>query len=112
MATRPVRKVLTDRLQAWDADVDVNFEIITDAPFPIAQFADFASLEIAAPAANYDECICLVSGELAISDGVSWGPYRKSANVPDSTATTVADLATDFNSLLSALQAAGIMATS
>ena len=44
-------------------------------------------------------------GQLLL-DGV---PLARAANQADSTATTIADLKTDFNSLLAKLQAAGLM---
>ena len=36
-------------------------------------------------------------------------PISRAANQADSTATTIADLKTDFNALLAKLQAAGLM---
>ena len=44
-------------------------------------------------------------GQLLL-DGV---PLARAANQADSTATTIADLKTDFNALLAKLQAAGLM---
>ena len=52
-----------------------------------------------------------VNGVLYISDGATWEVYRISDAVPDTTAVTVSEMATDFNTLLSALRTAGIMAT-
>lgn len=112
MATRPERLTIGEGEQSWDAKADLNFEALVEGPFPIHTEATIGDLNTNFPPANYEECIVLVGGVLYISDGATWGVYIQAANVPDSTATTVADMATDFNTLLSALQTAGIMATS
>jgi hypothetical protein len=62
-------------------------------------------------ASSYDDCFALVAETLYISNGATWEIYSGvSANVADSVAVTVAQMATDFNTLLAALQTAGIMA--
>jgi hypothetical protein len=64
-------------------------------------------------ASSYADCLALVVDTLYISNGTTWEVYSGvSANVPDSTATTAADMASDFNDLLAALITAGIMAPS
>lgn len=107
--SRPVRRVIASGIAAWDGDVDANFDAITGAPFPVAQYATTGALPAAS---SYDQCLALVVDVLYISNGSTWEVYQQSANVPDSTAVTAADMASDFNDLLSALQTAGIMASS
>ena len=104
---RPTRRVIASGIAAWDADSDANFGILTGAPFPMAQYALVGDLPAAS---SYDDCLALVVDTLYISNGTTWEIYSGvSANVPDSTAVTATDMATDFNTLLAALIAAGIM---
>lgn len=68
-------------------------------------------------ASSYDDCLAIVgtgaAARIYISNGTTWELYdTQSANVPDSTATTAADMASDFNDLLAALIASGQMASS
>lgn len=106
---RPTRRVIASGIAAWDADSDANFNIITGAPFPMFQVAVVGSLPTAS---SYDDCFALVDDVLYQSDGATWAPYQQAANVPDSTAVNATDMATDFNTLLAALIAADIMASS
>lgn len=108
---RPVLRVLTAGIAAWDADIDTNFKIITEGPFPMVQYALVGDLP---SAATYDNCLALVGTTdplMYISNGTTWEVYRQGAAVADSTAATVADMATDFNELLTSLKDTGIMAT-
>ena len=64
---------------------------------------------------NYTEqggAVTHIGGQLVIDDGgtVSGFPFPVAENVEASTATTVAGLKDDFNALITALIAAGIMA--
>jgi len=108
---RPTRRTIASGIAAWDADTDANFDIITGQPFPMFQVSVVGSLP---SASSYDDCLAVVgtgsSALLYYSNGSTWEEYQQSANVPDSTATTATDMASDFNDLLSALQTAGIMA--
>ena len=111
---RPTRRDIESGISAWEADVDENFGKIFDSPLPIAYYPLVGNLP---DPADYEQCLAMVDvgadARLYISDGVSWSLYdQQSANVADSTATTVAQMASDFNDLLAALQAAGIMETS
>jgi len=112
MTTRPERITITDGQQAWDGEVDLNFGQLTDAPFPMHFEDTIGALTTNFPPANYDQCTALIDTTMYISDGATWSVYREGVFVADSTAVTVADLATDFNELLASLQGAGIMATS
>ncbi len=110
---RPTRLVLASGIAAWDADVDANFGMIFDAPFPMHQEDTIGDLNTNFPASSYDQCLAMVGEDLYVSDGTSWSMYLGvSANVPDSTASNVAEMVSDFNDLLNELQTAGIMATS
>jgi hypothetical protein len=117
MATRPQRIILEEGIAAWDGDIDALFGLIYDAPFPMHVEDDITAANSNFPPASYEDCLLLIgtagARRLYTSTGSAWVLYDKvSANVPDSTATTTADMASDFNDLLAALQAAGIMASS
>ena len=51
----------------------------------------------------------VIGGTLEIKEGASVTELPQAENQADSTATTIADLKSDFNSLLSKLKAAGLM---
>ncbi len=109
---RPTRRILASGIAAWDADADFNFSIVTDGPFPMALYDTTGDLPAAG---SYDDCLALVGTTtvlMYISNGATWEVYRQGAVVADSTATTAADMASDFNDLLTSLQDAGLMATS
>lgn len=109
---RPTRNIIASAEAAWDGEVDSNFSIITESPFPIASYATTGALPAAS---SYDDCLAHVQADdrLYISNGSSWELYdRKSALVADSTATTATQMATDFNTLLAALIAADLMNSS
>ncbi|WP_373486093.1 head fiber protein [Acetobacterium malicum] len=53
----------------------------------------------------------VIGGTLEMKEGAVLLGLPKTAYLPDSTATTVAGLVTDFNSLLAKLKAAGLMKT-
>ena len=89
--SRPTRRIISSGIAAWDADVDENLSKVFDGPFPMFQVASAGNLPTAS---SYDSCFALVNGVLYISDGSTWAPYLgTAANVPNSTATTVADSA-------------------
>lgn len=107
---RPTRLSLVSGISAWDAIIDANFALVFDAPFALYQVSVVGSLPAAS---SYDQCLALVGSELYISDGASWSKYLgTAAAVADSTATTVSEMVTDFNELLTSLRDAGIMAGS
>lgn len=109
MATRPKRIVLSQGQQSWDTEVDTNFEQLTDAPMPTVRFESLDDLEAAHYAPAFLDCIAVAGGVEYISDGSEWIVNRRASNVDDSTATTVAEMASDFNSLLNSLKSANIM---
>ena len=51
----------------------------------------------------------VIGGTLEIKEGASMTGLPQAENQADSTATTVADLKSDFNSLLSKLKSSGLM---
>lgn len=51
----------------------------------------------------------VIGGTLELKDGATLNGFPKAENQADSTATTIADLKTDFNSLLEKLKTAGFM---
>jgi hypothetical protein len=106
MSTRPTRYILAERQQAWDAEMDANFAMLTREPLPVAEYSTVGDLP---PASSFEQCIAIAGGKMYISNGSEWIPYKEATNIPDSTATDVEQMATDFNSLLAALRAAGII---
>ncbi len=51
----------------------------------------------------------VIGGTLEIKEGALLTGFPQAENQADSTATTVADLKSDFNSLLSTLKSSGLM---
>ncbi len=51
----------------------------------------------------------VIGGTLEITEGATLSGFPCASNQSDSTATTIADLKSDFNSLLSKLKTAGLM---
>lgn len=51
----------------------------------------------------------VIGGTLEIKEGASLTGFPQAENQANSTATTVADLKSDFNSLLSKLKSSGLM---
>ena len=51
----------------------------------------------------------VIGGTLEIKEGAELAGFPKAENQADSTATTISDLKSDFNDLLSKLKAAGLM---
>ena len=51
----------------------------------------------------------VIGGTLEIKEGASVTGFPQAENQADSTASTVADLKSDFNSLLSKLKSSGLM---
>lgn len=51
----------------------------------------------------------VIGGTLEIKEGASLTGFPQAENQADSTATTIADLKSDFNSLLSKLKSSGLM---
>lgn len=51
----------------------------------------------------------VIGGTLELKDGATLNGFPKAENQAGSTATTIADLKADFNSLLEKLKSAGLM---
>lgn len=51
----------------------------------------------------------VIGGTLEIKEGAELAGFPKAENQADSTATTIADLKSDFNALLSKLKESGLM---
>jgi len=100
----------------WVADLNTNFEIILDGPFPIYLAADKATLDAITPGL-YVNCFALVATDsrLYLSDGTSWNLYDTKldfmANLNTGTAT-LNDIKTAYNDLIADMKAKGMMATS
>ena len=60
---------------------------------------------------NYQETCdkLVIGGTLELKDGATLNGFPKAENQADSTAATIADLKSDFNSLLSKLKSSGLM---
>lgn len=63
---------------------------------------------------NYQENgdTLVIGGTLELAEGTTISGLPAAENQADSTATTIADLKADFNSLLSKLRSAGLMQSS
>ena len=76
---QPVRNVLNNGQQSWDADVNDNFDQQWDIATPIPEHADFASLPAAA--ANENSIAMTVDdGRVYRSDGTAWIQIGQSTN--------------------------------
>jgi len=111
--------LLDSGTEGWDAEVDDNFaaakEVFQDGPIPLKEYANVGALPAAA---QYDRCACMVNlggavgWTIAISNGAAWQFVPKQAAAQaNSTAAALADLVTDFNTLLTKLRATGVIAT-
>lgn len=111
--TRPKRIVLGEGNQAWDGEADANFAMLTESPLPVYEADTLVDLTNDFPPISYEQCFAIIGNDLYTSDGAAWNPYTGPVadNVPDSTATTIVDMATDFNTLLQALRDVHIMDT-
>jgi hypothetical protein len=106
--------------QSWDAPLNEALDVLGRAGEPVPlplHTGDESDLQTTFAAADYDQCQIWVDHTtlgrvLAWSDGSSWQfvPQPAAAQA-DSTAVSVGDLVTDFNNLLAAMRAAGLLAT-
>lgn len=72
-------------IESWDVLLNALNDVIALTPFPIKEYADFASL----PAANlYDRCLAVTISPPAvwISDGTAWRPTGMNCKVSVSAA--------------------------
>lgn len=60
---------------------------------------------------NYSENgdVLIIGGNLKLADGATLSGFPTAENQENSTATTIADLKADFNSLLEKLKSSGLM---
>lgn len=76
--SRPVPVSVSSGLEAWDAELQKDLDIIFSEPIPIYEHNNtLADLTTNYPPGNYDRCICLVNDttagwSLALSDGTNW----------------------------------------
>ena len=70
---RPERKAIDSGLEGWDAEMDDNFGVTLDTPFPPAEYANQAAFP---SAALYEGCIVrsLADDMLFVERGGSWVP--------------------------------------
>jgi len=68
---RPVTTPVQSSVQGWDATLNDWRSTLFDAPYPVPEFADFASLP---PANMHDRCIAatVVDNKIWRSNGVAW----------------------------------------
>lgn len=108
---RPTPDTISSGMQAWDASVQANFDLLFATPAPLAVYANHGALPTAS---SYAHCVAVLEDEdrMVLSDGSVWLRVPSTAAArADSTATTVADLKTDFNDLLAKLRTAKVLAT-
>jgi hypothetical protein len=76
--SRPTPVGISSSLEAWDAEVQADFDMLFEAPAPLYEHdASIADLETNFPAANYDRCVCLVNDTVlswipVYSNGTAW----------------------------------------
>lgn len=109
-------------VQGWDTVIDDNHtevaDLVNDGPFPVHEHTgDQTDLESTFPAASHDRCLVWVDHtsegwNLYMSNGSAWLRYpgKQVANQGDSSAADLPTMVSDFNSLLSKLKDAGVMA--
>jgi hypothetical protein len=70
---RPAVTEIEHGQQSWDSDVNDNFAVLVDGPFPIYEVATVTAL-LAVNPASYDRCLVVTTdtSELWISDGTDW----------------------------------------
>jgi len=79
---QPIRNILNNGQQSWDADVNDNFDQQWDIATPIPEHADFASLPAAA--ANENSIAMTVDdGAVYRSDGTIWIQVNQTTNQVD-----------------------------
>lgn len=67
---RPSPATISAALTNWDGEVDDNFGLIFSTPVPLARYASVGALPAAA---NYEDCIALVTGDgVYYSNGTAW----------------------------------------
>jgi len=100
---RPTPVSINSGNQGWDGDMDDNFDILTQAPFPIyesASITSLATLQSTFPAAAYDRCFIWINlttygYTLCWSNGTSWVTYGTEKRPLRSSAVTISQLITD-----------------
>lgn len=76
--SRPVPVGVSAGLEAWDAELQKDLDIIFESPIPLYEHNNtLADLTTNYPPGNYDRCLCFVNDTtvgwaLAISDGTNW----------------------------------------
>jgi hypothetical protein len=108
--SRPVFNDVAAGTNTWATIINDNLAKLVDGPLPVKTYADFASLPAAG---SYDWSVAALEDEevLVFSDGAAWHRIgRRAAAQADSTAAALADLVTDFNSLLAKLRTAKLLA--
>jgi hypothetical protein len=70
---RPTVTEIEHGQQSWDSDINDNFAILVDGPFPIYEAATVTAL-LATNPGGFERCLVVTTdtGELWISDGTDW----------------------------------------
>jgi len=68
---RPSISSIDNGVESWEADINDNFDILVDGPFPLKQYANSGAFPAAA---SYENCIAVAqdNDKIYISDGASW----------------------------------------
>jgi len=71
---RPVTTPVQSSVQGWDATLNDWRSSLFDAPYPVPEIADFATLVATYPANMYDRCIMATVSDQKIwkSNGTTW----------------------------------------
>ncbi len=101
--TRPTTTAINSGNQGWDGEIDDNFDVVIDGPFPIKERTDIvslAALETAYPAASHDRCFIWINlttfgMTLCWSNGTAWITYGMEKRPERSSSVTITQLITD-----------------
>ena len=96
---RPELDEILSGLNNWEVEVNTNFGLLVDGPFPIYRVTDVGSLPAAA---SYEHCLVVVQSSppaLMVSNGTSWLNVGVSVKLDDMAAP---DDNTDLNASTSA----------
>lgn len=114
---RPTFSNIESALEAWDATLNNDIDILKDGPWPIYEHTgDESDIQSTFPAASFDRCVVWINHTvlgwvLYASDGSTWAQLHQGVAVPDATAWADSTAEGEFNDLLTSLRDAGIIAT-
>ncbi len=110
--SRPARIDTDSEATGWVANINDNFEALTEAPLPLALYASSGALTSARNPKLYKDCFAMVGEVLYWSNGTTWNSYREQldymADLNPGTAT-LSDIVDAYNDLIDDMQDKGWM---